>query len=365
LTAWQRIVDFVRRLLGMAPNNQKAFEQALVKYQEELKRHEDANDTYNKQLKEYDSIAPLKGTLDKYLKDLIADAEAKGLAMEQGESVTEAAEKVTPTNVGKQAMEILSGMGRDVKPPEPGYKEKIKQSWDNAKDNPKATAEAARDGFRRFSDQVQTWAFSSDAALNNQIRREIMGSMLGQEEKIGLLLNTSLSQTFHSDAIANLFLRMGDIKYNKELHKWEGVEDKNNFITLSQKLDEIGAKYGLDKAQIELAAHTAFEAKRTKSLIQFNKELEAQVQELRNAAAEERAKGNAVKASALSEKASELRQKEKFIHMDESQIRGGMTQFELMPELNDAVRSGTASVVTLLISWLSLDCGRRMRLSSS
>ena len=338
LTAWQRIVDFVRRLLGMAPNNQKAFEQALIKYQEELKRHEDANDTYNKQLKEYDSIAPLKGTLDKYLKDLIADAEAKGLAMEQGESVTEAAKKVTPTNVGQQAMEILSGMGRDVKPPEPGYAQKVRQSWDNAKDNPKATAEAARDGFRRFSDQIQTWAFSSDAALNNQIRREIMGSMLGQEEKIGLLLNTSLSQTFHSDAIANLFLRMGDIKYNKELHKWEGVEDKNNFITLSQKLDEIGAKYGLDKAQIELVAHTAFEAKRTKSLVEFNTNLDAQVQELRDAAAEERAKGNAVKASALSEKASSMKEKAKFIHMDEADIQAGLSQFQLMPELNDAVK---------------------------
>ena len=243
----------------------------------------------------------------------------------------------TPNSVGQQAMEILSGMGRDVKPPEPGYKEKIRQSWDNAKDNPKATAEAARDGFRRFSDQVQTWAFSSDAALNNQIRREVMGSMLGQEEKIGLLLNTSLSQTFHSDAIANLFLRMGNVKYNKELHKWEGIEDKNNFITLSQKLDEIGAKYGLDKAQIELVAHTAFEAKRTKSLVEFNTNLDAQVQELRDAAAEERAKGNAVKASALSEKASSMKEKAKFIHMDEADIQAGLSQFKLMPELNQAV----------------------------
>lgn len=340
LTAWQRIVDFVRRLLGMVPNNQKAFEDALVKYQEELRRHEEANDTYNKQLKEYESIAPLKGTLDKYLKALIADAEAKGLAMEQGETISEAAagEKVTPTTVGQQAMEILSGMGRDVKPPEPGYKEKVQQAWDNARDNPKATAEAARDGFRRFADQVQTWAFSSDAALNNQIRREIMASTLGQEEKIGLLLNTSLSQTFHSDAIANLFLRMGDIKYNKELHKWEGVEDKNNIVTLSQKLDEIGAKYGLDKAQIELVAHTAFEAKRTKSLVEFNANLDAQVEELRNAAAEERAKGNAVKASALSEKASSMREKAKFIHMEPAEIQAGLSQFQLMPELNDAVK---------------------------
>jgi len=345
LTAWQRIVDFVRRLFGMTPNNQKAFEQALIKHQEELKRHEDANDTYNQQLKEYESIAPLKGTLDKYLKSLIADAEAKGLAMEQGEAISEASagkeERPTPTKAGQEAMEILSGMGRDVKPPEPGYREKIKQSWDNARDNPKATAEAARDGFRRFADQVQTWAFSSDAALNNQIRREVMGSMLGQEEKIGLLLNTSLSQTFHSDAIANLFLRMGDIKYNKELHKWEGVEDKNNIVTLSQKLDEIGAKYGLDKAQIELVAHTAFEAKRTRSLVEFNNDLENQIEELRSAAAEERAKGNAVKASALSDKASSMRQKEKYIHMTPAEIQAGMTQFQLMPELNDAVKIWT------------------------
>ena len=242
-----------------------------------------------------------------------------------------------PTSVGQQAMEILSGMGRDVKPPEPGYAQKIKQSWDNARDNPKATAEAGRDGFRRFADQVQTWAFSSDAALNNQIRREVMDSMLGQEEKIGLLLNTSLSQTFHSDAISNLFLRMGNVKYNKELHKWEGVQDKNNFISLSQKLDEIGAKYGLSKPQIELVAHTAFEAKRTRSLVEFNTNLDAQVQELRDAAAEERAKGNAVKASALSEKASSLREKAKFIHMEPAEIQAGLSQFELMPELNEAV----------------------------
>jgi hypothetical protein len=321
-TAFEKIVEIVRRVLGISPEYESALDRLM----------RTTNSILDIDVQDIDTAMKAQGLK---LGQPKAPAQPPKPRVQIQESLFKGAG--APTSVGQQAMEILSGMGREVKPPEPGYKEKIKQSWDNAKDNPKATAEAARDGFRRFSDQVQTWAFSSDAALNNQIRREIMGSMLGQEEKIGLLLNTSLSQTFHSDAIANLFLRMGDIKYNKELHKWEGVEDKNNFITLSQKLDEIGAKYGLDKAQIELVAHTAFEAKRTKSLVEFNTNLDAQVQELRDAAAEERAKGNAVKASALSEKASSMKEKAKFIHMDEADIQAGLSQFQLMPELNQAV----------------------------
>ena len=321
-TAFEKIVEIVRRVLGISPEYESALDRLM----------RTTNSILDIDVQDIDTAMKAQGLK---LGQPKAPAQPPKPRVQIQESLFKGAG--APTSVGQQAMEILSGMGREVKPPEPGYKEKIKQSWDNAKDNPKATAEAARDGFRRFSDQVQTWAFSSDAALNNQIRREVMGSMLGQEEKIGLLLNTSLSQTFHSDAIANLFLRMGDIKYNKELHKWEGVEDKNNFITLSQKLDEIGAKYGLDKAQIELVAHTAFEAKRTKSLVEFNTNLDAQVQELRDAAAEERAKGNAVKASALSEKASSMKEKAKFIHMDEADIQAGLSQFQLMPELNQAV----------------------------
>jgi hypothetical protein len=322
-TAFDKIVEVVRRMLGISPEFESALDRLM----------KTTNEILDIDVQDIDTTMRAQGLQLGAPKPKAPAKPPKPQAPFQ-ESLFKGA---APTSVGQQAMEILSGMGRDVKPPEPGYKEKIRQSWDNAKDNPKATATAARDGFRRFSDQIQTWAFSSDAALNNQIRREVMDSMLGQEEKIGLLLNTSLSQTFHSDAIANLFLRMGNVKYNKELHKWEGIEDKNNFITLSQKLDEIGAKYGLDKPQIELVAHTAFEAKRTKSLVDFNTNLEAQVQEIRDAAAEERAKGNAVKASALSEKASSMREKEKFIHMDEAQIRGGLSQFELMPELNQAV----------------------------
>ena len=311
--AFTALVEIFRKLLGIDANYQSALE--------ELARAVDVG---------LDVSA--------YSIKKMANAGTQGRLMENVNLDNADSESIaTPTSTGQQVLDNLQKMGREVKPPEPGYGAKVSQSWDNVRDNPKATVEEAKVSFQRFADLIQTMSFSSDAALNNQIRREIMASSAGQEEKIGLLLNTSLSQTFHSDAVANLFLRMGDIKYNAEIHKWEGVESKNNFVSLSQSIDKIATQYGLTKEQAELAAHTAFEAKRTKSLVKFNEELKAKVAELRAAAADERKKGNAVKASALSDQASTMAQRDKFIHMSDEDIETGLNQIKLMPELNESI----------------------------
>lgn len=240
------------------------------------------------------------------------------------------------TQQGQDAMDILAGMGREVKKPEDGYLKRVSGAWDNVRDNPKLVKEQSLGTFRRWADQFQTWAFSSDAALNNQIRREIMESNRGQEEKVGMLLNVSLSQTVNSDAIANLFLMKGNVRWDKELYKWVGEDDINNIGTLSAQLDEIASKHGLNKEEIELIAHTAFEAKRTRSLIRENQEIKAKAEAIRAEAARVRAK-SPVAASELSDKASNLLQKRKVIHMTEDQIKAGMTQFELFPELKNLV----------------------------
>jgi hypothetical protein len=242
------------------------------------------------------------------------------------------------SKAGDDAMEILSGMGRFVEPPEPGYVAKARQAWDNARDNPTLAKEQSIGAARRFLDQMETWAFSSDAGLNNQIRRAVQESMIGQEEKIGILLNASLSQTVHSDAIANLFLSKGNIKWDDKLHKWVGVDDKSNIQNLSKQLDAIADKHGLTKEEIELIAHTAFEAKRTQSLIRENAAIEAQAEAMR-AEAKRIREASPVAASELSEKASKLLQKQKVIHMTDEQIKAGMTQFNLFPELNEVVKT--------------------------
>jgi len=240
------------------------------------------------------------------------------------------------TQMGNDAMEMLEGIGRFVAPPEPGYIQKVRESWDNARDNPKATREAAYGAFRKFADQVETWSFSSDAALNNQIRREVMNSMVGNEQKIGMLLNTSLSQTAHSDAIANLFLMEGNIKYDTELNKWVGVKDDRNIFNLSKKLDEMAEKAGLTKQEIELISHTAFEARRTQGLIDFNADIDARVEAMRAEAAATRAAGKPVAAHALSEKAQALLGKKKVTkNMSPEEIQAGLKFFEMFPGLNE------------------------------
>lgn len=331
-TAFNKLIELVRKLIGMAKPFETALDrlvrttEGLLDIDTEYLQNEMVSQTYS-----LGKPVPVQKAKPMPMRQ-------QALFSKQGisENLSKQAAP-TPTAVGEQALEILSGMGREPKAPDPGYLQRVRQSWDNAVDNPKATAEAARSGFRKFADMIETYALSSDAALNNEIQRKIMESTLGQEEKIGALMNVSLSQTVHSDAVSNLFLMKGDVRFNKELSKWEGVDSKYNIVNLSKKLDEIAAKYGLTKEQIQLISHTAFEAKRTKSLIRFNDQIAAEVAQLRTMAAEERQKGNAVKASTLSEKASNVQMKEKYIHMTDADIRAGMTQFELMPELSGAV----------------------------
>ena len=235
---------------------------------------------------------------------------------------------------GQSAIDIVEGMGRTLEKPTQSMLSKARESWDNALDNPKATAEAASTAVQRFNDRIQTLTFSSDAALNNKIRRMIMDSNLESKEKIGTLLNISLSQTVHADAMSNLLMTEGNLKYNNDLHKWEAVKDKANFVELSKGLDKLAENHGLNKEKADRIAHTAFEARRLKSMVAFNEKVDREVADMRAEAKKLRDKGSAVAANALSEKADRRAKETKFIHMTPQQIADGVSLFKLMPELD-------------------------------
>jgi hypothetical protein len=166
-----------------------------------------------------------------------------------------------------------------------------------------------------------------------------MNSMVGQEQKIGMLLNTSLSQTAHSDAVSNLFIMEGNIRYDNELHKWVGVKDDNNIINLSKKLDEIAEKNGLTKPEIELLAHTAFEARRTQDLNRFNDQIDMQVAAMKEQAKQDRAAGRAVAASALNDKANNLLKKKKVTtNMSPEALQAGLKLYDMHPDLKDVTK---------------------------
>jgi hypothetical protein len=244
----------------------------------------------------------------------------------------------TPTGAGVQSMQILSSIGRGNQAADPSQLEKIGNVLKSARDNPKATLESAKKATSGFLDRLETWTFSSDAALNNRIRDEIRGSTRSSQEKIGLLLNASLSQTVHSDAVASLFLQRGGIQYNESLHKWEGVANQSNFVKLSTQLDGMAEKNGLTKQQAELVAHTAFEAKRLRSMVRFNAELKDKIAAVQAEAQAKRA-SSPVAASALSKEAARLKEQSKFIHMTNEEIEQAMSLFKIHPELNEVVKT--------------------------
>jgi len=239
------------------------------------------------------------------------------------------------TDLGNGAMQILESVGWQVAKPEPTKIEKLFDLKNAYSNDPAGVRAQAYGSIRRFFDKVETSTFSSDAALNNQIRRAVMESTAGQEVKIGTLLNTSLSQTAHSDAVAAIFLREGNIRYNEEIHKWEGVKDENSALNLSKALDKITERAGVSKAEAELIAHKAFEARRVLGLIKYNEDLKKQAAGLRYEAELERANGAPVKASALSKQASAILSRAKHIHMSQQQLNVGMKMFELFPELQE------------------------------
>jgi hypothetical protein len=126
----------------------------------------------------------------------------------------------------------------------------------------------------------------------------------------------------------------GNIKWDEELHKWTGVKDSKNIINLSGYLDKLADAHGLTKEEAELIAHTAFEARRTASLIRENQQIDAQVEAIRAEAARIRSR-SPVGASELSDRAAKLQQRKKIIHMTPEQIEAGMLQFRLFPELQE------------------------------
>jgi Large polyvalent protein associated domain 38 len=340
-TAFNKLIELIRRILGIA----KPFETAL-----------------DRLVRTADQI------MDISVETVANGAKAEGYSFGRGKlrattgaqqslfskAVREsfgAQQTITPTAVGQAAIDKLEKMGRKAEKPTESQIEKARKAWDNAVENPKSTVEAAKEAVRHWNKRIQTWAFSSDAAINNDIREEIMESNLKNEQKIGALLNISTSQTVHGDALASLMLTEGNLKYNKEIHKWEAVKDDANFVELSRVLGDIAEKYGLSKEAADTIAHTAFEAKRLQSMVKFNDQVEDEVADMRAKEASLRKKGDDVAANAIAEKADRRIKDKKFIHMTDGQIADGVSLFKDMPELDKAVgvwnkmRENTAKVL--------------------
>jgi hypothetical protein len=316
-TAWSAFVESIREFLGLPKAKETALSEVLAIADELL-----ALPVIEAGKKEAVKAAPPAKPIASQDQISLFNASVRG------EKV-----KMTPTAEGQAALDTINDLGRQVEET-PTMTQKARESWDNATDNPKATIEAAKKRTVRWLDQFETWAFSSDAALNNATRRLIKETTMSEQEKMGILLSISSSQAVHPDALANLFIRYGGLNYDPSIYKYVAVDKKDNFVSLVEGIDTIGAKYGLTKQQAERVSHTAFEAKRLNSIARFNRSLKVEIDELREMAR------TASDPTARDLASKEVRRKVKdfkFVHMTDEQIQRGLDLFKTIPELNALV----------------------------
>lgn len=244
----------------------------------------------------------------------------------------------TPTPQAQAAIDELNKHGLGVKPDPVGFTEKMSAVLKDAKNNPASTLKSAKETGIRFSDWLGTKVFSADRALNNNMRRAVVEAGLGQEEILGYLLNMSLSQTNHSDAVAVNHLMYGDTKWDEDILKWRAEEDDGAKLSTLAKLTEDMAKaHGLSYEVAENAAHRAFESRRIQGLQKLNEKIREEMRD-------NYANGNI-------KEANRLRRKLKYIHLEQDQIDAASDLFNQFPELKEIdkvwnkMRDNTAKVL--------------------
>jgi hypothetical protein len=262
----------------------------------------------------------------------------------------ERVEKPTPSQAGKEALDILQATGMQLPPLEPGQIEKLKAAAKSAIEDPAMTSASAKKALSKFLDKLETAAFSGDAAFNNDIRRNLIADFDDNPEVLGMLLEASQSQAVHSDALASQFIIDGGVAYDSEAKKWVAIKKEDNFIELAKKIDKVAEKYGLTKEQAERVAHTYFVAKRFKSLLAKQRSRDADIarleieMEAENANIKKYRKENDYEKARTSERAKsdiqaeikKLKEAEVFITDDQIElIAPGMSLAENMPELKD------------------------------
>jgi hypothetical protein len=219
-------------------------------------------------------------------------------------------------------MGIVRALGMDPAP-EPTAAQKLKASWDTARQNPKQVTQNAKQAMVTWRDKLETAVWSSDAGIQNAVRRTLVGNSGTSPEVMGTLLDISTSQAAGSEAFAGQFLSDGAAEYDADLHKWVTKDSPDTMVSISRSLDVVAEKYGLTKEQAEQVGHAAFVARRLDGIRKANDRLYARAAALR--AAKKDKEANAVEAGV------------KFVHLDDAQIDEGLRLLRLMPELQTTI----------------------------
>ena len=165
--------------------------------------------------------------------------------------------------------------------------------------------ESAKQGLSRFLNTAETMLFSSDAALNNAIRKELESGGKSWDTIKKMMFENSTAQASHADAVAMQFLQHGGLEYDPKTYKWKAEDDvKNSWSGMVHQLADIAKKNGLTTEEVTNYAQQAFVAERLKGLSKADKDV--------------------------------------YSHMTPAQIEAGIKFFEMIPELRELQKTWNA-----------------------
>jgi hypothetical protein len=121
-------------------------------------------------------------------------------------------------------------------------------------------------GVKNFLNKAETMYFSSDAALQNAIRKGMEESGMNWEDQKRMMFMNTTSQALHPDAVAMQLLQEGGVEYEKDTYKWKAVKKDTSWQNLVKDISAIAKQYNVSTEQMSNYAHRAFIADRLKGL---------------------------------------------------------------------------------------------------
>jgi hypothetical protein len=121
-------------------------------------------------------------------------------------------------------------------------------------------------GTKNFLNKAETMYFSSDAALQNAIRKGMEDSGMNWEDQKRMMFMNATSQALHPDAVAMQLLQEGGVEYEKDTYKWKAVKKDDSWQSLIKDISTLGKKYGVSTEEMSNYAHRAFISDRLKGL---------------------------------------------------------------------------------------------------
>ena len=121
-------------------------------------------------------------------------------------------------------------------------------------------------GVKSFLNKAETMYMSSDAALQNAIRKGMEENNTNWEAQKRMMYMNATSQALHPDAVAMQLLQEGGVEYEPGTYKWKAVKKDTSWQGLVKDISNLAKKYKVSTEQMSNYAHRAFISDRLKGL---------------------------------------------------------------------------------------------------